>query len=270
MRMWKRLLASCAAVLFLGLLAEAANATGMGRGGCPGSGLADDPFGLGEVTSGNGQLVFSNFRFHSPSCSVDPSDLVVTILEDGVEIAGPITLSGGGWAKFHVSYDVTAVDPLINGASLALDSSIAAPSGVVFATKRVIGERPDKPEGHPWNDHGWGHLGLGLIGQLAGNDPPQDKTLAFLKTAEWDVEGGLLCEFSLSWLCSGEFRLDEQSFAAQDSVKVIDGVWVKGHGKHSIVTYYSSTNRYSVVPEPATGTLLMLGLLGLAVRRRRL
>ena len=267
MRLWNRLLTGWVAVLLLGLVAGAAHATP--TGGCGGSGSPYDAFGLGDVTSGNGQLLFSDFLFHSPSCSVNPNDLTITILDDGVEIAGPITLTGGGWAKFYVSYEVTAVDAFIDGASLALASSVDDPHGVVFATKRVIGERPEKPDGHPWNDHGWGHLGWGLLHQLEGPDHPHGKTLAFLETAEWDVDGGGLCNLGWGWLCNGEFRYDESSFDPQESVKVIDGAWIKALGKQSDVTFVSSTNRFSVVPEPAAGALLMLGLLGLAIGGHR-
>jgi len=268
MWLWKRWLPTCAAVLWLSFMAGAASATP--TGGCPGSDLPDDPFGLGEVVSGNGELVFSNFRFHSPSCSVDPSDLTITILDDGVEIAGPISLTGSGWAKFYVSYEVTAVAPLINGASLELASAVDAPSGAVFATKRVVGVNPDPPASSSSNHHGWGHLGWGLLPGLSDDDPPHGDTLAFLKTAEWDASGGCFCELGLGWLCEGEFRFDEESFAPAESVKVIDGVWVKAHGSDSEVSFFSSTNRYSVVPEPATAVLLGLGLLGLAIGGRRL
>ena len=263
--LWNRLLTGCVAVLLLGLVAGAAHATSTnGCGGAP-----YDAFGLGEVTSGNGQLVFSDFRFHSPACSVDPDDLTITILDDGVEIAGPITVAGAGWAKFYVSYEVTAVAGFIDGASLALDSSIDDPSGVIFATKRVIGGRPEKLDGHPWNDHGWGHLGWGLLNDLQGPDDPHGKTLAFLKTAQWEVDGGSLCNLGWEWLCEGESLFDEESFDPQESLKVIDGAWIKALEKQSSVTFVSSTNRFSVVPEPAAGTLMMLGLLGLAIGRYR-
>ena len=256
------------AVLFLGLVAGAAHATS--TGGCAGSGSPYDAFGLGEVTSGNGQLLFSDFRFHSPSCSVDPDDLTITILDDGVEIAGPITVTGGGWAKFYVSYEVTAVDGLIDGASLALAASVDDPYGVVFATKRVIGERPDMPDGQPWNDHGWGHQGWGLLHELEGHDDPHGKTLAFLKTAEWDSGGGLPLRPRLG-AGSAKVRSSStrRSFDPQESVKVIDGAWIKALGEQSGVTFVSSTNRFSVVPEPATGAMLMLGLLGLVIGGRR-
>jgi hypothetical protein len=270
MRLWNRLLTSCAAVLLLGLVAGAAHATSMGES--PGRGSACGSLDWEDRQIG--QLEFSNFQFFSPSCSVDPSELTITNLDDeggvGIEISGPITLTGGDWAKFYVSYEVTAVDPIIDGASLRLDSSVQAPYASVFATKRVIGGRPDKPRWHPWNDHGWGHLGWGLFHGPGGGHHPGGKTLAFLKTAEWEMDGGRFCDFGWDWLCNGDFDFDfdEESFEPQESVKVIDAVWIKAVGSESGVTFVSSTNRFSVIPEPATGALLALGLLGLAIRGR--
>jgi hypothetical protein len=94
-----------------------------------------------------------------------------------------------------------------------------------------------------------------------------------LETAEWDVAAGSdYCEQilggTLGPLCAGEVRFDMEQFAPQQSVRVFDSLWMKAMGNDSDVTFFSSTNRFNVVPEPATGTLLMLGLLGLAIRRR--
>ncbi len=265
MRLWNRLLVGCAALLFLGLAAEAAHATSMH--GCARSGSQGDVFNPGEVESGG--LLFHNFSFHSPACKVDPDDLEIDIVGRDVTISGDITLTGRGWAKFYVSYEVTVidptVDPLINGASLALDASVHAPAGAVFASKRVIGERPDKPAGHRWNDHGWGHLGWGLLHKFPDHGRPGGKTLASLKTAEWDVNWGCLCDFGWDDFCSGEIEFDEKDFDPQESVKVIDAVWIKAFGRHSNVEFRSTTNHFSVVPEPATAAMLALGLFGLAI-----
>jgi hypothetical protein len=263
MRLRNRLLTSCAAVLFLGLAAGAAHATS--TGGCRGSGSQGDVFSLGEVESGG--LLFHNFSFYSPACSVNPDDLDIEIVGRDVTIVGDITLTGRGWATFHVSYEVTAVDPLINYASLELDSSVDDLDAAVFATKRVIGGRPDKPDGHPRTDHGRGPLGWGLLHKLEGDDDPKGKTLAFLKTVGWDMDRDLPCDPGLGWLCDGDFRFDERSFDPQESVKVIDGVSIKA--PRGSEAEFSSTNRFRVVPEPATAVLLTLGLLGLAIGGRR-
>jgi len=267
MRLWHRWLTGCIAVLLLGLVAGAAQATS--TRGCGDSGSFYDPFDMGEVTSGNGKLVFSDFLFHSPSCSVDPDDLTITILDDGVEISGPITVTDRDWAKFYVSYEVTPIASLIVGASQELVSSVDDPSGVVFATKRVIGDRPEMLQGDPWKDHGWGHQGWGLLHGLGDSNPPHGKTLASLGTAVWEADGGFLCDLAWDWLCEGEILFDEESFDPQESLKVIDGAWIKALGRQSEVTFSSSTNRFSVVPEPATGALLILGLVGLAIGGNR-
>jgi hypothetical protein len=268
MQLWNRLLTSCAAVLLLGFIAGAAHATSMG--GCPGSGRQGDVFNLGEVESGG--LLFHDFRFYSPACSVDPNDLEVDIVGRDVTITGDITLTDRHWAKFYLSYEVTVVDPdenlLINGASLELDSSFDAPRAAVFATKHLIGGRPDKPDEHPWRDHGRGPLGWGLLHELEGHGYLQSKTLAFLEAAEWSGQRGRFCNLGWDEFCSGEIEFDERSFDPQESVKVIDGVKIDAQRGSQVE--FVSTNSFSVVPEPATAAMLALGLFGLAFGGRRL
>jgi hypothetical protein len=137
----------------------------------------------------------------------------------------------------------------------------------------VIGGRPEKPDEHPWRDHGRGPLGWGLLPHLERDDGPRGKKkLAFLKTVQWsmagdDMDEDLPCDRGLGWLCNGDFRFDEKSFDPQESVKVIDGVWIKAPRGSEVG--FSSTNRFRVVPEPGTEVLVALGLIGLAIGGRR-
>jgi hypothetical protein len=227
--------------------------------------------------SGNGLLEFSDFRVQGLGChGVDPSDLELEILEDGVAIAGNLRVDGRGPDAFFVSYRVTALGPPIDGASLALDTFVDGDQHpTVFATKRLIGDFPEKPSGHPGNHHGWGHHGWGLLPGAGSSqhhdrdDPSQhqggNKTLAFLKAAVWEPGGGCLPHWR--WVCEGDF--DEASFAPHDTIKVIDGLRLETRRHAGITTFVSSTNRFSVVPEPDTAALLVLGLSGLAFAGRR-
>lgn len=79
MRSWNRLLASCAAVLFLGLIAGAAHATSMG--GFSGSGTRCGPV---QEDVQSGPLWSGNFCFDSLAGSVDLDDLRIAFFDHAV------------------------------------------------------------------------------------------------------------------------------------------------------------------------------------------
>jgi hypothetical protein len=99
------------------------------------------------------------------------------------------------------------------------------------------------------------------------------KTLAHLKTADWEFGGTGKddedCDFRppLGLGRDGAIRLVEAGFAARDSIKVVEGVTLTAFGGSA--TWESSTNRFTVVPEPATAGMLLVGLALLAARARR-
>ena len=62
--------------------------------------------------------------------------------------------------------------------------------------------------------------------------------------------------------------VDEQAFdEPKNEVSVLNTVLLSSTETHA--TWFASTNRFNVVPEPGTASLLALGLLGLFVQGRR-
>jgi hypothetical protein len=223
------------------------------------------------VPSGNGQLEFSNFQFFSPFLSVAPSQVTATILADGIQLSGPIG-STSGLKNFFVLYDVRALGPGIDGASLLLDSHVDADDfGVVLSTKQILGdvglELPDCSCDGCCGGHKGGDgfdFGLGLDHSL----PTDRKTLAFLKTADWDIEDPNNCfrpPFGIS--DDGAIRLVEGEFDPRTSIRVIDGVSVVA--SDGTATWTSSINRFTVVPEPGTASLMLLGFTWVALTSYR-
>lgn len=254
------------------------------------------------VYSTNGQLQFTNFQFFSPSHSVAESEISVTPLLDGILLSGPVTASNE-LRSFFVSYDVRALGDGIVGASLRLASEIEHDAfGLVFATKRILGgprdhygwdehdpwkdkdpwKTKDWDDGKGWTDGGRGwkdrdrHVGGGW--DREGDDFTDDhhdfelgdrRTLAFLKTAQWQA-GRRWCNHpSLGLGNDGAIRLAEAGFAVQQTLRVVEHVVVSG--RHGDATWISSANRFATltaVPEPGTAGLMLLGL-GLLARRSR-
>lgn len=236
----------------------------------------------GPVVSGDGKLQFSNFQFFSPFNSVDEDDVDTTVLPDGLRFSGPIT-STDDLKTFFVLYEVSTIGPTgtnnrITGASLQLESDVEAEKfGVVLSTKRLIGDVGDpsdwfnengkakngkakKDKSNARGDFGFGHdfdsdFPLGPFGGSLGH----------LKTADWDISKKFRPPLGLGK--DGAIRLAEAGFAAQQSIRVIEKVVVAA--KDGTATWTSSTNRFRVVPEPGTATLMLLGFGLIALRSRR-
>lgn len=247
---------------------------------------------LGDVTlgqsftSGNGKLEFSNFSFDSPDC-IDPSDITLEILEDGVMLSGPVGAWGTETRTFSVDYRVTALDPSmpIVGSSLELDSNaFGSPKAGVFATKQITAQREhehgfwlpmlffdkhgkgfgkhDRDFGEH-DEHGWWRHGKW--------SRPRDQLLTRLET--FDIDKNMVCDPAWSPdMCSKEWvkLFDSDEFHPRDKLGVTDTVKIFSKGEGD-AEWFSSINRFSVVPEPGTASLLGAGLVGLflAGKRRR-
>ena len=245
-----------AAVALL-LYATSANALSFSLDGLP----------AGPVVSGNGQLEFSHFQFFSPFMSVDPSEVTATVLDDGLQLSGPISASDG-LKNFFVLYEVRALGGEIKRASLLLDSQVDADHfGLVLSTKQILGDVLSTP---CLDGHGDKQGGDGLDFGFDHNLPTDRKTLAFLTTADWKIGGDIRDCFRLPHGLGndGAIRLVEGGFDPQQSIRVIDGVTITA--SDGTATWKSSINRFTLVPEPGTASLMLLGLvlLGRLPRRR--
>lgn len=215
----------------------------------------------GPLVSGNGQLEFSNFQFFSPGGKVDEADITVSVLADGISLSGPVDVKRGA-ANFFVTYDVRALGAGIVTASLELD---ADPIGLVLSTKRILGDKGDpcdwfgengkggwfEKKGDDWRkfEERFGKQDKKKRGDAF--DPFDQRPLAFLKT--YQVGG------------KGTF-LEAGNFSPQDSIRVIEHVVVAAKKG---AAWNESINRFTVVPEPATAVLTLLGLGLLAIRSQR-
>jgi len=262
--------------------------------------LADVALGDSFV-SGNGQLEFSNFSFDSCGC-VDAEDITLEILYDGIRLSGPVSTSGFKSKSFEVGYTVTGIHAPIVSASLELDSDVNAQKfGKVFATKelQVKGQKP-----HPdfpwlsffWNQHPWQDdkaflhsdhplpsiLEMDSHGQFDWSDALE--WLFEQKFQDWEFGGrqewirlARLETFDKEFFCFRQYdhscglvkSSDSIEFTPEDQLRVTDAVTIFTLGHDDEATWISSTNRYAVVPEPATGTLLLLGIAGLGAAGRR-
>jgi len=212
----------------------------------------------GPIVSGNGQLEFSNFEFFSPGGKVDEDDITVNVLADGISLSGPVDVKHGA-VNFFVTYDVRALGPGIVTASLELD---ADPIGLVLSTKRILGDKGDPCEWYDdydgkgrWNGgkdekFQW-FSGKGGSKQDFDFDPFSRRQLAFLKTHQVHGQGTFL---------------EAARFAPQESLHVIEHVVVAAKKG---AAWNASINRFTVVPEPGTATLSLLGLGWLALRSHR-
>jgi hypothetical protein len=221
-----------------------------------------DAIPAGPLTSGNGLIQFSNIQFFSPFDTVNAADVTFEVLDDGVRLSGPVSVSGSDLKNFFVLYEATSLGGGIDNASLLLDSHVDADVfGFVLATKQVIGDIGDR---NPKKDKKDDDFPFGHGFDMGNFDR---STLAFLKTADWEVGPKEDFEGPFGLGRDGAIRLVEAGFAVKSSIKVIDGITVSAI--KGSATWSSSENHFNTAPEPGTAALTALGLLLIGIRSRR-
>ena len=221
-----------------------------------------DSIPVGPVVSGNGMMQFSNIQFFSPFNTVNAADVTFEVLDDGVRLSGPVSVSGSDLKNFFVLYEVTSLGGGIDQASLFLDSHVDADVfGLVLATKQVIGDIGDR---NPKKDKKDDDFPFGHGFDMGNFDR---STLAFLQTADWEIgpKEDFKGPFGLGR--DGAIRLVEAGFAVKNRIKVIDGITVSAIKGSAI--WNSSENHFNTVPEPGAAALTALGLLLIGIRSRR-
>jgi hypothetical protein len=191
--------------------------------------------GGATLTSDAGDLLFSNFdATPSGSLSADLSLYDISALsgQEGVVITGPFSLSNGEVGVINIEFDVSFLTGglFLNGAGLDFSGTIVDGLGLEFTS--VSEDLLDGP----------------LPG---GSHIPGDADLAVLA------------------LVGGAFTgSDTAAFDSILSLHVFKGISITTTGTGQ-VTIDSIEETFSVIPEPATAALMILGLLGLASLGRR-
>jgi hypothetical protein len=220
------------------LVATAGLAFGLSAaGGASALTLADLTVPRASFDAGNG-VSYEQFevRIKGKGLSADLSDYEVVSTADGFMLMGDFNESGKG-GKIRLEYEVTG--PALVGASLSIDVG----SGSQFAASRITGAPAPRvaAKGRGREDQ------LKVTSQLF-DSKKLDKLSVPLKN------GG---------------TSDAAVFDALTSLKVREGINVKGesffNGNGSAVSHSFTVP----VPEPTTASMLAAGLAGLAVVRGR-
>jgi hypothetical protein len=186
-----------------------------------------------SVFDASSGLTYSNFQFYLGGA--DRSLFTLSLLEDGVRLTGPMSVTNGATAEFYFSYEVSM-----------LPGSVG-PSGVsFFAPSEISGD---------------GFLNFVKTGKQVYEGPTPSSyhqdTLATLTTRNFD----------------GEYsELANASFAPTIHLSVLDGARLSSAGAGNTATLLELTNRFTgftPIPEPTTVALVALGLSGFAFARRR-
>ena len=191
--------------------------------------------GGATLTSDAGDLLFSNFAATpSGSLSADLSlyDISALTGQEGVVITGPFSLSDGDVGVINIEFDVSFLTGglFLNGAGLDFSGTIVDAVGELTTVSEDL-----------------------LDGPLPGGIPISgDADLAVLATG-----GGA---FTVS---------DTAAFDPILSLHVFKDINITTTGAGQTVTIDSIEETFSVVPEPGTAALMVLGLLGLASLGRR-
>lgn len=184
----------------------------------------------GTLTSDSGDILFDNFAATpSGALSTDLSlyDISVLTGQEGIVITGPLSVSGGAVGAMNIEFDVSVLTSglFLNGAGLDFSGTITDLVGLEFAT---VSEDL-------------------LDGPLPGGTPiAGDADLAVLALTG----------------TPGFTDSDSASFAQISSLHVFKDINLTTTSAGA-VSITSIEETFSVVPEPATAALMVIGLLGL-------